>query len=332
MARAVWTTSVYSVCHFLVDFFCAYLLFGRVYGGAAWVTGMLLYNFCAFALQMPFGLLADRLDKNRIVAAAGCALVASAYFPRFRACADVYDGRSRKCAVSCGRRRGCPQPQREEGRTSGRIYLAGRFRHFFGAALGKAGALPVLPAVLCLASGAAAILLLCKAPRNEPISFEGTGKLWAIALCLFLVVVIRSYAGFLFAFPWKTGPWATVLVCSVVLGKTAGGFLSDQFGLRRTVAASLGLAALLFLFSDSAVCGVTAVLLFNMTMPVTLRLAADVFPGAKGFSFGLLTFALFGGFACAWLGLIPRGSGGYYAALSVLSAALLVPSVHRAEV
>jgi hypothetical protein len=315
-----------------VDFFCAYLLFGRVYGGAAWVTGMLLYNFCAFALQMPFGLLADRLDKNRIVAAAGCALVASAYFPGFAPVPMCMTAGVGNALFHVG---GGVDVLNLSGKKAGLLGVfisPGAFGIFFGAALGKAGALPVLPAVLCLASGAAAILLLCKAPRNEPISFEGTGKLWAIALCLFLVVVIRSYAGFLFAFPWKTGPWATVLVCSVVLGKTAGGFLSDQFGLRRTVAASLGLAALLFLFSDSAVCGVTAVLLFNMTMPVTLRLAADVFPGAKGFSFGLLTFALFGGFACAWLGLIPRGSGGYYAALSVLSAALLVPSVHRAEV
>ena len=48
--------------------------------------------------------------------------------------------------------------------------------------------------------------------------------------------------------------------------------------------------------------GTAAVFLFNMTMPITLWAAARLIPGAKGFAFGLLTFALFLGFLPTWLG------------------------------
>ena len=37
-------------------------------------------------------------------------------------------------------------------------------------------------------------------------------------------------------------------------------------------------------------------------MPLTLWAVSKVFPGAKGFGFGLLTFGLFVGFCPAWLG------------------------------
>jgi FSR family fosmidomycin resistance protein-like MFS transporter len=131
--------------------------------------------------------------------------------------------------------------------------------------------------------------------------------------------------GMLFSFPWKSGLWAVLLVCGVVLGKTFGGFLADRFGAARASAVSLLLCAALFLFSDLPILGMLAVLLFNMTMPVTLGVLARIMPGAKGFSFGLLTFALFLGFVPAYLGLAGLGRGIVYAGGAVLSLALLLP-------
>ena len=71
---------LYSLTHFWVDLSCALLVFRTLAGGVDFALCLLLYNFCAFALQMPFGLLADRLDRNGVVSAAGCALTALAYF------------------------------------------------------------------------------------------------------------------------------------------------------------------------------------------------------------------------------------------------------------
>ena len=98
------------------------------------------------------------------------------------------------------------------------------------------------------------------------------------------------------SFPWKTvGQWALINTCAVVFGKTAGGFLADRFGAVRSSWATLGAAALLFLFARYPAAGVPAVFLFNMTMPVTLGALARMLPGVKGLAFGTLTLALFAG-------------------------------------
>ncbi len=70
---------LYSAVHFLVDLACAYLLFFSIRNTREWYLCVLLYNFCAFALQMPMGLLADRLDRNAVFAASGCVLTALAF-------------------------------------------------------------------------------------------------------------------------------------------------------------------------------------------------------------------------------------------------------------
>ena len=52
-------------------------------------------------------------------------------------------------------------------------------------------------------------------------------------------------------------------------------------------------------------------------------------PGAKGFSFGLLTFALFRGFLPEFFGLPALRTGWMYALLSLATLALLVPAGRR---
>ena len=71
--------AIYSLAHFWVDLSCALLLFRTLQGTPEWMVCVLLYNFCAFALQMPLGALADRFDRNGLTAALGCVLVAAAY-------------------------------------------------------------------------------------------------------------------------------------------------------------------------------------------------------------------------------------------------------------
>ena len=45
-------TALYSVLHFLVDGVCAWAMLGPLAGG---MESYLLYNFCAFVLQLPLG-------------------------------------------------------------------------------------------------------------------------------------------------------------------------------------------------------------------------------------------------------------------------------------
>lgn len=328
MEHRTRTAAVYAAGHFLVDLACAFALFRFVRGTADWPLAVLLYNFFAFAGQMPLGLLADRLGQGRLFAAAGCALTAAAYLlPSAPLCLAVTAGLG-NALYHIG---GGVDTLALSGNRAGLLGVfvsPGAFGLFLGTLLGKGSASPLLPPLALLAAGAA-VLLLCRRTEGRVLSIELDRLGAAVLAALFLVVCLRSYAGFLFAFPWKTGGWAWVFTACVVLGKTAGGFLYDRLGGPRTAVLSLGLAALLFLLSRTPLPGCLAVLLFNMTMPVTLRAAADLLPGARGFSFGLLTFALFLGFLPAYLALPGVSAGWVYAALTLLSLALLLPALRR---
>ena len=87
-----------------------------------------------------------------------------------------------------------------------------------------------------------------------------------------------------------------------------------------------------YLLSEAAIFGLTAVFLFNMTMPLTLYLLADKFPNQPGFAFGLLTFGLFLGFLPVYwqtdLVLAPQTLG---AVGSAISCVLLIAAGKVAE-
>ena len=58
-------TAAYSLAHFAVDFGCAFAVCSACAGDS---LCFLLYNFCAFALQMPLGLLAAFVWKWPVLA------------------------------------------------------------------------------------------------------------------------------------------------------------------------------------------------------------------------------------------------------------------------
>ena len=332
--------SVYSASHFLVDFACAFLMFRRVAGTADGYLCVLLYNFCAFALQMPIGILADKWNKNYLVAAIGCVLVGAAYgFWQVPVAAAVLIGIGNGMFHVGG---GIDVLNISKTKLSalGVFVSPGAFGVYFGAMLGRGAGMTALPILLALIPAVGLIFAASwaqrgKRPQNAAFSLEsGTApKALLAAICLFIVVCIRSSVGLMLDFPWKgAGVWGAVLVCAVVLGKTAGGFISDRFGIVKTACVSLGLAALLFLVPQVPAAGISSVFLFNMTMPITLWAMAKIFPGAKGFSFGLLTFGLFLGFLPTYLGAgIPDALSWLFAPAAAASLALLLVGVKRAK-
>ena len=319
--------ALYSLAHFWVDLSCAFLVFRTLTGTADFALCLLLYNFCAFAMQMPLGLLADRFDRNGIVAALGCGLVALAYITPAALLTAVVAGLGNALFHLGG---GIDTLNTSETKAAalGIFVSPGAFGLYLGTLWGKGTFLPLWPAPLVLILLAVGILWLCRRSfgslrsGNAPLDFSGDLK---PILPLFLVVMLRSYMGMNQSFDWKSGGWAVALVAALVLGKAAGGFLMDITSPRKASVLSLGAAAVLYLFSGLPLPGTLAVFLFNMTMPVTLWAVAKVMPGAKGFAFGALTFALFLGFLPSWLGwpslLTTTWS---YAVMSMISLVLLL--------
>lgn len=298
--------ALYSLTHFWVDLSCAFLAFRFLSGSADFLLCLLLYNFCAFALQMPLGLWADGLDRNGVVAAAGCGLTAAAFLVPVPLAAAVIAGVG-NALFHLGGGIDVLNTSGKRAAALGVFVSPGAVGLYVGTFWGGGTAISaLLPPVGLLILGGG-ILVLCKRTMgslrsgNAPVETEPVGGSWLPLIPLFLVVVLRSWMGLGQSFSWKA-EWSLSLVAALALGKAAGGFLMDAVGPRRAAGWSLGLAAVLYLFSGDPIPGIFAVFLFNMTMPMTLWAAAKILPGAKGFGFGLLTFALFLGYLPVYLG------------------------------
>lgn len=311
-------TGIYALVHMAVDLSCAFLVYTYVLGGEQWYLWLLLYNFCAFALQMPIGAAADRLDRNSCVAVGGCAgvlaglLLGIAGFP---AGAAVVAGIGNACFHVGG---GIDVLNRSERKAAplGIFVAPGALGIFLGTMLGRAGTeaavwiggLLILSAVVIRAAAGREKLWLSSG--NAPFSFSvpsssvQSGRTLMAAACFLAAVILRSYSGMIQNFPWKEtlAGSGLILAGAVVLGKMAGGVLADKLGIQRTAFRSMCAAAVGFLCLVYPAAGILAVFFWNMSMPLTLWAVSKVFPGAKGFGFGLLTFGLFVGFCPAWLG------------------------------
>ena len=314
--------TVLSVAHFCVDMACAALFFGWLGKSTDWWLAMVLYNACAFALQLPLGLLADRLNRNLSFAAAGCLLIAASFFLK---------GFPLPTAIVCGLGNGMFHVggglevlnDSDTAAPLGVFVSPGAE----GLYLGTVGA-PLLlrcgwtmPLLLILTGAGLLIGKTTLVSSNVPLSLSlPKGDVFPL-LCLFLVVTLRSLLSGAFSTGINDLPGLIPVLC-LAFGKAAGGFLGDRLGMRRAAILSLGAAAALLLLPRGYLT-LLALFLFNMTMPLTLFEAARLLPGAKGAAFGLLTCALFFGMLPRFAGFAPTLPAFFWAGLVLLSLGLL---------
>lgn len=303
----------YSLLHFLVDGVCAWGMLGRFAG----FDEILIYNFCAFALQLPLGAVLDRIGGRRtpaIFAGVGCALTLIGAFT-----SPVLLGLG-NALFHVG---GGVDVIRDGGKCEklGIFVAPGALGLYLGGLL-AGHALPLLPVLIGMA-----LLLLPLRGREEAFPAPTEQAAIPLAVCCFAVVVLRSFVGFQVVFPWRSGWLAFAAVAAVVLGKMAGGVLAARLGARRVTVVSLTAAAVCFALGDFPVFGLCALLCFNMTMPLTLYALWRRFPRYPGTVFGSLTLALFLGFLPAAFG-VKLPIGGVFG--SILSLLLLRKAVEDA--
>lgn len=336
-------TAIYALMHFLVDFICAWAMFGFFCSGEAGYLNILIYNFCAFALQMPLGTaldLARGSAKGRlrrmlapiwtgigVVLTIAGALLHPAVLGLGNALFHVGGGMD-VIQEDFGKKR--------KGRNLGIFVAPGAIGLFCGTRLGKSG-----PEMAVLIALAAALTLLmgvllwrkqcCVSEWDRIVHERKESKIWRIALCCFMVVILRSWVGLSVSFSWKTEPiLGFVAVLAVALGKALGGLVSARFGMEKTIRWSLILAAVCYVLGEIPGFGMAALLLFNMSMPVTLYLLAESMPKLPGFSFGLLTFGLFLGFLPVYAGVELPISGTFFGAIGSVISLLLLAAAGKA--
>lgn len=285
-------TAVYALGHFLVDFACALMMLHTLPNPIYF----LIYNFCAFAMQMPIGLVADLYGKNRPFALTGIGLVLIAALPLSVSLRVILMGLGNACYHVGGGREALLTDNKMTG--LGIFVSPGAMGIYLGTVLAQNEMVHIL-VFSALAVTAAAVWRFCSpAVQKKSISTPKP----TLALLMLTVVIIRSLIGLSMESPWKVELFVAMGAIAGAAGKAAGGFLGDKLGGRTAGILSLVLAALLFLLPDVGITGVLGVLCFNMTMPITLRRACSALPGLEGFGFGLLTFGLF-------LGYLPSAFG-----------------------
>lgn len=324
-------TALYSSLHFLVDLVCAFAMFGRFIPESQGYWHILVYNFCAFALQMPFGTTLDLLSEKQqklpqLYAAAGVALTVVGAFTH-----PVILGVG-NALFHVGGGVGTIREDNAHGwrgQALGIFVAPGALGLFIGKQL-TGNIVPVFCVMIMLITA----VFFLKPEVSKTTAPASPRSPILLILCCFLVVILRSHVGMAVSFSWKSeAPLAAVSILAVVLGKMAGGILSARFGTKITILASLSLAAVCYLGGEIPVSGIAALLFFNMTMPITLYLLVEKLHHLPGFSFGLLTFALFLGFLPTYLDANNWLSGGMLGAVgSLLSLTLLLLALGKETV
>lgn len=284
---------LYATGHFLVDLCCALIMLSL--SADAWQ--FILYNFLAFAVQMPIGLLADIFGHNRRFSLTGICLALLGFLPLGTLPRIICTGLGNACFHVGGGREAL---LKKDGLTGLGIFVSpGAIGILLGTLFSGNTFAHIVAAIFLAVCG---ILIYWKCDRRCH-AVPAKKLCLPPAVLMLTVVLLRSMVGMCMQTPWKIGVFAIFSAVAAAAGKALGGILADRFGWKITGVGSLLAAAALFLLPDVWFAGVTAVLVFNMTMPITLGRAADSCAGFEGFSFGLLTFGLFLGYLPSAFGL-----------------------------
>lgn len=304
---------LYSAIHFIVDLSCAVLVTNlitqKMGQNANLFIAILIYNFFAFAMQLPIGIIADKVNRNAICSAIGCILVAIAFgFTNFGIISCVIAGIG-NAMFHIGGGIDVLNISDKKATLSGIFVSTGAMGIFLGSKSASIGFNKFYIVILLLLMSALLLFWLYKQIKNEVKNKEviipklNTNAIISI-ICLIITVCIRSYVGLILAFEWKVNLLLALFsILAVVLGKMLGGIIGDKIGFKNISIISLTISAICFIFAfNNPILGILAMLFFNMTMPITLTALSNMLDNNKGMAFGLLTFALF-------IGSIPKFFG-----------------------
>ena len=111
------------------------------------------------------------------------------------------------------------------------------------------------------------------------------------------------------------------------IGKALGGILSDLFGIKKVAILSCIMSIPFLCFGDKImIISLIGVMLFSMTMPVTLAILVSRLKKSPGIAFGLTTIGLFVGALPAFLFTIDSLliNGIVFTILTILCTIILV--------
>ena len=338
---AAWTYA-----HFAVDFGCFYVLHAGLrnfLGGdlESLAAGFLAYNVIAFGLQSVIGMICDeRQVWRRISGFAGSMMVCLAVVVAAVSEGAVVWGAMAVAALGNAFFHvggGIDVLRRSGGRMTGNgVFVSSGA---MGVALGTLCGSAMVALVIILTAVVFTGMLALKDDEEEYIPFRiaGKGSFLIIVALLMAAVFIRSYAGSIMPVGWERTGWLVVLPAAAsCIGKALGGAAGDRFGAARTGVISLIVSVpLICVGAENMVLSLVGIILFNMTMPVTLCGLAAVMPRNLGFAFGLTTLALLVGVGITYFWALPAAAVkpvvGVLTVLAAICIGLSVNNVREEE-
>jgi len=291
----------YGIIHAFVDFCCAAMLFSFL--GKIEIVFLLqlviIYNSLAFGLQFLFGLAADKFKRYDGFAIFGCLfLIFGIFLYKVPMASIIFMGVGNALFHVGG---GIIALEAGNGRAKlpGLFVAPGAVGLFLGTLLSSAkgfnsiwlGFLPLI--------GIALMLFITPKKEVQKV-YRNEAKNFAYILIVILILIsvcIRSFVGLGYDFAEKNS--AVLLysfVFAIALGKAAGGFLADKFGMYNVAVIGLLLSIPLLKYGFIPQLAILGMFFFNLTMPITVTALANMMPNFKGFAFGLTTLALLIGY------------------------------------
>ncbi len=138
--------------------------------------------------------------------------------------------------------------------------------------------------------------------KNPCKNFNYHNKKMNIKLLIFLavfIVIVRAYMGYGIPTSWNKTTLETILLFSFMgVGKCLGGIMCDLIGMRKTAIISIVCSLPFLLCGDNImIVSLFGIMLFSMTMAITLGILVSALKKTPGLAFGLTTIGLFLGTA-----------------------------------
>jgi len=327
--RDVWQNLlVYGTLHLLVDAICVATLFSistaKLSEGASFSFLVALYGVLAFGFQAPLGVLLDRFRSPRFAVFLGCFIstCAALIYVSFPLLSVILAGLG-NALFHIGGGTIILNLDPHNATSPGIFVAPGALGLLIGTVVGKGGIFFVWIFVTLLFVFGVIGLTVKKVEidydRKEGIS--GLNYFFLIFFFLFTAIAFRSLIGFTLVFPWKTDlSLVFLLTLGIIGGKALGGIAADRIGwVRVAVGASLLSIPFLIFGSQFWYLAIIGMMLFNMTMPITMVALYEMFPGRPAYAFGLTCLALL-------LGAVPVYMGYKYFFESFLISAIIFAS------
>ena len=312
MKNKIGFVSIYSICHFIVDFVCAIFILGKLpyisNTNNEFVTAMIIYNFFAFAFQVPLGYVLDKFRAYKYVAIIGLCFIGLCYLINLN---NVFmlativgignalfhlEGGINIYSVS-----------KRKAFLNGLFVAPGALGIFLGTTFHNELIVTYLPVILIIIS-IALLFLVQKREIYKDLMEKRTDNFnnFSMALIVILIglsIIVRSIGGSAIIYTWKNGfILGFIYTLSIVVGKAFGGLLADKFGLLKVALISLACSAVcLILGYNVHFFAYIGILLFNIPMSITLTILENTLSKKIACAVGLNTMFLFIGFLICFI-------------------------------